>query len=309
MKYICVNIIRDARAVLMGISILWIMAFHYPFINCSPLIQIEKQGYIGVDIFLFLSGFGLYHSLEKNRRLSNYFHNRFKRIIPHYVIAVIVLLCYWISQTSDMSFLKYVIETWWYTPCMILFYFLSVSIYGFVKQEKVIRGGVIIILYFLLCILYVNHFPWYPPVNLTIGRFPIFVIGMLFGKMSIERKTLKLSYLIILFIIGTILYLVTSLSMKSNSLGILRTVRLFICSIMVPPSVLIIASLLPNKSNLLKRFLVYTGSISFELYLVSVFIWIVMKDCEIKYSFFSVAVYVIGSYILAIGLSKSLKIR
>lgn len=154
-----------------------------------------------------------------------------------------------------------------------------------------------------------NHFPWYPPVNLTIGRFPIFVIGMLFGKMSIERKTLKLSYLIILFIIGAILYLVTSLSMESNSLGILRTVRLFICSIMVPPLVLIIASLLPNKSNLLIRLLVYTSSISFELYLVSVFIWIVMKDYEIKYSFFSVAVYVIGSYILAIGLSKSLKIR
>lgn len=140
-KKISVNIIKDTRAVFMGVSILWIMTFHYPFINCSPFIQIERQGYIGVDIFLFLSGFGLYHSLEKNNGLSNYFYNRFKRIIPHYVIAVIVLLCYWIIQESNMSFLQYTIETWWYTPCLILFYSLSVNIYRFIKQNKQCVGG------------------------------------------------------------------------------------------------------------------------------------------------------------------------
>jgi peptidoglycan/LPS O-acetylase OafA/YrhL len=49
----------------MGWSILWIMALHFRFITIKPLGFIAQYGFSGVEIFMFVSGLGLYYSLQK----------------------------------------------------------------------------------------------------------------------------------------------------------------------------------------------------------------------------------------------------
>jgi len=66
------------RQALMGIAILWVMMFHLPLRPGIPIIkEFFNIGYGGVDIFLFLSGFGLYFSLSKKGiKLSHYYKKK-----------------------------------------------------------------------------------------------------------------------------------------------------------------------------------------------------------------------------------------
>lgn len=54
------------RGVLMGFAILWVMYFHIPIKSVTEVGWfIHRIGFYGVDIFLFLSGLGVYFSLTK----------------------------------------------------------------------------------------------------------------------------------------------------------------------------------------------------------------------------------------------------
>ena len=91
------DIISKHRTILMGITILSIIFFHYTEdcvnynYNLAPSIVYYKKyiGSSGVDIFLFLSGFGLYYSFKKNQDLRTFFKKRFTRIlIPYFIISI-----------------------------------------------------------------------------------------------------------------------------------------------------------------------------------------------------------------------------
>ena len=52
--------ISNFRTELMGLAILWIMAFHLEFMQIPLLPYITQYGYAGVEIFMFVSGFGIF---------------------------------------------------------------------------------------------------------------------------------------------------------------------------------------------------------------------------------------------------------
>ena len=64
------NLISKYRAELMGISTILILICHAAgndVLMPKWLRYVVAQGAIGVDVFLFLSGMGLYHSLSTHR--------------------------------------------------------------------------------------------------------------------------------------------------------------------------------------------------------------------------------------------------
>ena len=75
------------RTALMGFAIIGILLFHsriaVPYIDNLFVI-----GYGGVDIFLFLSGFGLFFSFSENQNLASFYKKRFLRIFPAYIFIV-----------------------------------------------------------------------------------------------------------------------------------------------------------------------------------------------------------------------------
>ena len=72
-KIINYNDISAYRSELMGWSILWIMMLHFTFNQIKPLGFIAQYGFAGVDIFLFVSGFGLFYSLDKDDNLVSFY--------------------------------------------------------------------------------------------------------------------------------------------------------------------------------------------------------------------------------------------
>lgn len=85
------------RKFLMGFAALWILMTHEWQIVTNETSFffvtenfIKRIGFCGVDIFLLLSGMGLYYSLEKNP-VSRFYYNRLKRVIfPFIIMASIV---------------------------------------------------------------------------------------------------------------------------------------------------------------------------------------------------------------------------
>lgn len=53
------------RTPLMGFAMLWIMLFHIG-INIPIIGTLTQKGYWGVDIFIFLSAYGLYYGYKKD---------------------------------------------------------------------------------------------------------------------------------------------------------------------------------------------------------------------------------------------------
>jgi peptidoglycan/LPS O-acetylase OafA/YrhL len=84
------QLISKYRTELMGIAILWIVFYHLQIdlgesLYLAPLHIIQTLGYGGVDLFFFLSGFGVTAGwLSKNYNIAEFYKKRLIRIIPTY---------------------------------------------------------------------------------------------------------------------------------------------------------------------------------------------------------------------------------
>ena len=140
------------RVEIMGLSIIMIMLFH-----CGVL----KFGDIGVDFFLFISGFSMYHSLSKNSDTWDFLVRRAKRILPMYLI---VSVPYFINNSSSISqfFLRITnvavltegyLNGWWFIGAICFCYSLSPMIYSVMKRTEKCKYLVTTIMF---CVCYIN---------------------------------------------------------------------------------------------------------------------------------------------------------
>ena len=81
------NSILANRPLLMGVAMIMVIVYHFFCWVYNPIGPFNI-GYVGVDIFLFLSGLGLSNSYKKNS-ITQFYKNRIKRIYPIYLISVL----------------------------------------------------------------------------------------------------------------------------------------------------------------------------------------------------------------------------
>ncbi len=88
------------RMELMGLAAIWVICFHYfasifSQWHMSFAATVMGRGNCGVDLFLFLSGIGLYNSLSRNDAVVPFYRRRIRRVVIPYLI---LSLPYWILQ-------------------------------------------------------------------------------------------------------------------------------------------------------------------------------------------------------------------
>ena len=94
-----IDLISKYRNVLMGWATLFIILGHTIFYGSNyvyygPILhQIIRYGCIGVDMFLFLSGFGLVYSIKKHP-VAVFYKNRISRLLPS-LIMLALFICAW----------------------------------------------------------------------------------------------------------------------------------------------------------------------------------------------------------------------
>lgn len=145
--------ILNNRNYLMGIAMLLVILYHFTcWIGFRRLLLPFNWGFIGVDIFLFLSAIGLGFSASKHT-YTIFLRRRIIRIMPLYIFAAIVdsilfhfthnetlSLWDWFCNITSLSYYGiggYVRD--WYLSSLLLLYIAFPVLFYFVNKCKL--GG------------------------------------------------------------------------------------------------------------------------------------------------------------------------
>ena len=211
------------RTQIMGFIAMWIFIFHVrneapvflgvPFL-CDVDIFFVNIGFNGVDVFFFLSGWGLYRSINENN-VAAFYKRRYRRLVPSYVFACVATVILYnrdivnfIKAVTCWSFLtKDIHETAWFIPAIAITY-LFFPLYNSLFEKarnKYVFAAIAIAVWAVLTIagdMIFNR----TDIYLYVGRIPIFIIGTVFGWFMYtgQKRSLPLVWfmLIIMFIAG-----------------------------------------------------------------------------------------------------------
>ncbi|MBQ7345866.1 MAG: acyltransferase [Oscillospiraceae bacterium] len=206
------SLLSRYRRETMGVAILWVILYHAPiYIDQLAYKAIKVTGYGGVDIFLLLSGMGIYRSLQKNS-VSRFLMNRLKRILPVWwgflmIYLVVRGLCFHVhySGSEVLSFATFT-GFWldhenqgdWYVYMIMLFYLISPTLFFLLKDSKRKRltCAIMVIVAIIVSSAFFGQFKL-----IVFSRVPIYMIGMYFCADLTDRPMVRKDWIICLIVL------------------------------------------------------------------------------------------------------------
>ena len=253
------NLILTNRLFLMGVAMILVIIYHLFCWVYNPIGPLNI-GYVGVDIFLFLSGLGLSYSYEKNS-IIQFYHNRIRRIYPIYLFSVLATYLLYRPNWSLFDLLANVLSLGiytkgginrydWYLESLLSLYVLFPLFYYY---GKIKMGGVAILFSVTIVLLFNYDIPWW--YDCILGRLPIFLYGIIFKYCLKSYKTIS--------IIGILLYLpcykYVSPFLASSGLTIPLILSCLLLIVCFPPR--------------LTDTISYIGKHSLEFYIANLFVY------------------------------------
>ncbi|WP_455637908.1 acyltransferase family protein [Parabacteroides sp.] len=230
MKAFQLSDISRYRGELMGISTILILICHsVAYIDMYKiLLYVLSFGEVGVDLFLFLSGMGLWYSL-RNRKitLKHWYFLRYKRILVPYLFICIPITFiryeYGLLNNMDISYILRFISTiqfWinhngvWFIAALIPLYLVAPGFYKLLQKYGSKAAIIIILLFYIF--LFIPRY-WFTPalgeilsnVQFVLVRATCFVLGMWMGTYIEQKKQLPPWLLLLMLFAGIIAIAVT----------------------------------------------------------------------------------------------------
>lgn len=196
------------RSELMGAAMLFVILFHVGLPREDIFFGLRRMGNIGVDIFLFLSGMGLWFSWTRNPSLHRFYLRRFLRIYPAWLLmASLYYIPDYLSagfaghsghSTSLIDLIGDITVNWdfwlhdeltfWYIPAILFLYAVSPFYMSLVIRHPIYRWLPVAMIMWCILVQYVT------PVHEAVGhleifwsRVPIFFIGINMAA-AVKRK-------------------------------------------------------------------------------------------------------------------------
>lgn len=287
-KNVSWDILSKYRGEIYGLTIIWIMLLHGSIldkVHFSPQFEwlyiILKHGNVGVDIFLFLSGIGLYYSFQKNTSLYEYMKKRLLRILlPYGIIAGVLFGYYYLYLQGDKKqfFMKFTTQNlWfqkdhmiWYVNMILLCYFIYPYIYAFFferKENRVwLRCGLLVAATIVFTLLFEKAAPkTVANLEIVLTRLPIFFLGSAWGRLVYEKRKLPLWGIILSYLL-----VITSYPIFKRTL-IVGIPQRYYYAILAIALCVVFATVCSVLSFVwLRKILCFFGGISFELYLIHI---------------------------------------
>ena len=202
-------LISKHRSAVMGLMALLIIVYHAKWETNSWIFNntVNRYGSIGVDVFVFVSGFGLAYALTKSHGFGNYMKRRLTRILPAYYsfqilnLLVVLLLMAFGIENKLMQPIEAIlpIGVWfnfdsnrnlaykWYIAAIIGFYAIAAVIYPVMRKSRFLYLTVFIFLLITVCfipfIADMSHMPF------ALQRLPALVLGLAVGVASLRKES------------------------------------------------------------------------------------------------------------------------
>jgi peptidoglycan/LPS O-acetylase OafA/YrhL len=283
------------RGELMGAAMLFVLLFHIPLARHDPFFGLRRCGNVGVDMFLFLSGVGLWFSWIKQREslavsmkgaLTHFFTNRYKRVYPAWLLIACAyyIPCYLQGRgysrnvpdlianiTFNWSFWRVDDLTFWYVPAAMMLYCFAPFYMELIRRHPVYRWLPVLML--VWCVMV----QWMRPIHGSVGhleifwsRVPIFFIGInvgqwVRGKKIVDGTAWWLVALAFAMTLGTCVYLEQQLHGRFP-----LTIERWVYIPLTISGTLLLSELFSRVPAWVNRGLRFVGMISLEFYLIHV---------------------------------------
>ncbi len=285
------------RSEYMGVAMLAIILFHVALPRSSAFFGLHRLGNIGVDIFLFLSGMGLWFSWTKHAvaesgkqfvaAWASFYRRRLWRVYPTWLL---VACLYYIPRYShgtqlwadghglldlagdiliNWDFWLHDELTFWYIPAIMLLYVFAPPFMELLRRNADCRWLV------LLPIVWTVAVQWVTPIHQAVGhieifwsRVPVFFIGISMGEAVKSGQHRK----------GSSVWIVWALFLASLSVGLFLEQNLhgrfplFIERLLYIPLtvtlLILLGRLFAVAPKRLNAALAWVGTVSLETYLI-----------------------------------------
>lgn len=262
----------------MGIATIFIILCHangnieyLPDILCHILVY----GNYGVDIFLFVSGMGMFYSLDgiEKENVSSYnkwLKKRYKRLLIPYLLIYVTIYFLRLLFTSTCSFSDFLLgistlEYWlyhrgaWFVALLIPLYCITPFMGNLIDSAKK-RWMPTLILMLFVFVLSIINLPldtpiWCNNIQWVISRVPIFILGYYIAPMVRAGKKLRCSLVLPIVISFTVLKMY-------SGIHITLTIPILIILGYVIPHIL--------RFTWIDKTLSFMGNISLESYLTNI---------------------------------------
>lgn len=300
---ISIGLISKYRSQIMGLATLWVMTSHVRIPSSAGgfFNFFQYIGFGGVEMFMLVSGFGLFFALQKSISLHNYYYRRFVRIVPIWMIAIVLLyfLCSPFPLLST-EFVRRVGQCWWFVPFIIFIYIISPIVYAAVKSEKMWPSVLCIGLVLLLQVAYKVSGMSNITVTLSFARIFDFMIGLWLAKKMTEGGKLHVSLIVLAGLSGFIVvYLCNQDIIFEGFWTEHHDLRLYLM-ILTGPLMCLIAIVVSAISKYLSAILKWIGEMSFEVYLFHVLIWWIIRDDNLLPWYFFYPISLFASFVMHI---------
>jgi peptidoglycan/LPS O-acetylase OafA/YrhL len=208
------------RSEFMGAAMLMIILFHVSLSRSSSYFGLHRIGNIGVDMFLFVSGVGMWFSWTKQSfsekrekffpRWLSFYKRRLLRVYPAWL--VIACLYYipryhhgwqlWAGGHGLIDLLGDILINWdfwlhdeltfWYVPAIMMLYVFAPPFMELIKRNSDYRWLTVLFIVWTVAV------QWVTPIHRAVGhieifwsRVPIFFIGICMGQMIKSGQTRK----------------------------------------------------------------------------------------------------------------------
>lgn len=270
------------RGELMGAAMLFIILFHVDLARSDVFYGLRRMGNIGVDMFLFLSGVGLWFSWVKTPSARHFYVRRFLRIYPAWLIVACLFYIplfhggsawSWINLFGEIGF------NWgfwlhdelnfWYIPAIMMLYIFAPPYMELIRRHPIYRWLPVVMI--MWCILV----QWVTPIHNAVGhleifwsRVPIFFLGINMGEMVRRKDTVDGQGVWMIFLMF-VMALASSIFLEQEKHG---QFPLFIERMLYIPLtvtvILILNRVFRRTPQWFNRAFRFVGALSLECYLI-----------------------------------------
>lgn len=284
------------RAEHMGAAMLMVILFHVALPRTDDFFGLRRMGNIGVDIFLFLSGIGLWFSWVKathqGTMLCDWCRFYWRRLVRIYPAWLIIACLYYIPRDLTIDsltppfagvgealgdilinwdFWLHDEGTFWYIPATMMLYIFAPPYMELIRRHPIYKWLVVIMIMWCILVQYVS------PIHQALGhieifwsRVPIFFLGINMAESVRQKETLD-GQSIWMILLAFAMSLGTSIWLEQEIHGRfpLFTERMLYIPLTVT-TILILNRIFRRTPQWVNRCFAFVGSLSLEAYLIHI---------------------------------------